>query len=56
MCEVDVKKILTLAAIALVLYLLLNDPQGAANGVQNVFGWLRDAAQAVITFIQRLFA
>ncbi|MFB9909715.1 hypothetical protein [Allokutzneria oryzae] len=55
MREVNVKKVLTLAAIALVVYLLLNDPQGAAGGVQNVLGWLRDAAQSVITFVQRLF-
>jgi hypothetical protein len=53
---VDVKKILSLAGIALVLFFVIAQPTGAANLVENILGFLRDAAEAVITFVSTVFS
>lgn len=52
----DVKKILSLAGIALVLFFVIAQPEGAANLVGNILGFLREAAEAVITFVSSVFS
>lgn len=52
---VNIKKILTWAGIALVLFFLISDPAGASGVVNGILGSLRTAAEAVITFMQNLF-
>lgn len=52
----NVKKVVTLVVVALVLFFLIAQPHQAANGVSNILGWLKNAAQAIITFVQSVFA
>lgn len=52
---VNLKKVLVLAAVALVLFLLITRPEESAGAVQTVLGWLRDGAESIITFIRSLF-
>ncbi|MBP2472056.1 hypothetical protein JOF53_000928 [Crossiella equi] len=52
----NVKKLIVVLAVVLVIYLVISDPTGAAGGVQNGVGMLRNAAESVITFVQRLFS
>jgi hypothetical protein len=52
---VNLKKILTFAGVGLVLFFLIAEPQQAAQLVQNILGTLRDAAEALITFVKQLF-
>jgi hypothetical protein len=52
---VNVKKVVTLAAVALVLFLLITRPEESAGAVQTVLGWLREGAESIITFIRSLF-
>lgn len=51
----NVKKIVTIAVVALLLFVLLRDPEQAAAAVQQVLLWLRQGAEAVLTFIEQLF-
>lgn len=53
---VNVKKIVLLAVVALLLFYLITQPTQSAEGVQTVLGWLRDGADAIITFVKELFA
>jgi hypothetical protein len=48
------KKAVGLAMLALVLFWVIVYPTEAANGIQTVLGILRDAAEAVITFVRNL--
>lgn len=50
------KKAVLLSVVALLLFALLTDPAGLANGVQTVLGWLQDGAVAVITFVKSVFS
>lgn len=51
----NIKKILSVAAVALVIYLIVVDPQGAADSVRTVLSWLQGAAQSLIAFIRNVF-
>lgn len=51
----NIKKLLTFAGIALLLFFLIAEPQQAAQLVQNILGSLRVAAEALITFVRQLF-
>lgn len=51
----NLKKILTFAGIALLLFFLIAEPQQAAQLVQNILNLLRMAAEALITFVRQLF-
>jgi hypothetical protein len=53
---VNAKKVATLAAVALVLFLLITQPVQSAAAVHQVLGWLRQGAEAIITFLRSLFA
>jgi preprotein translocase subunit YajC len=52
---VNLKKILTFAGIALLLFFLIAEPQQAAQLVTNILNSLRTAAEALITFVRQLF-
>jgi hypothetical protein len=54
--EVNAKKVATLAVVALVLFLLITQPVESAAAVQQVLAWLRQGAEAIITFLRSLFA
>jgi cell shape-determining protein MreC len=51
----NLKKVLVLAGVALVLFLLITRPEQSATAVQQVLSWLRDGAESIITFIRALF-
>ncbi|WP_179956722.1 hypothetical protein [Amycolatopsis anabasis] len=51
----NVKKILIVGVIALVLFFLISRPTQSADAVHNVLGWLRDGAEAIVTFVRSLF-
>lgn len=50
------KKVLMLVGVALVLFYVITQPAQAAEAVQGILGWLRDGAEALITFMRNLFA
>ncbi|TCP47922.1 hypothetical protein EV191_111127 [Tamaricihabitans halophyticus] len=50
------KKVVVIVVVVLVLFYVISQPQQAADGVQTVLGWLRDGAEAIITFVKNLFA
>ncbi|APU13013.1 hypothetical protein UA75_04785 [Actinoalloteichus sp. GBA129-24] len=51
----NLKKILMFAGIALLLFLLITQPNESANMVQGILATLQGAAEAIITFVQNLF-
>jgi len=53
---VDAKKAIILVAVALVLFYVITQPTQAAEAVQGILGWLKDGAEAIITFMRNLFA
>ncbi|WP_291417126.1 hypothetical protein [Actinophytocola sp.] len=52
----DAKKAIILVAVALVLFYVITQPTQAAEAVQGLLGWLKDGAEAIITFMRNLFA
>lgn len=52
---VNMKKILTWAGIAFLLFFLISSPAQASDVVNGIVLSLRQAAEAVITFMQNLF-
>jgi hypothetical protein len=52
----DVKKILTIVVAAVVLFYVITEPAAAGQAVQDILGWLRDGAEAIITFMTNVFA
>ena len=52
----DVKKIATLVVAAIVLFYVITQPNQAGLAVQGILGWLRDGAEAIITFLKSVFA
>jgi len=52
---VNVKKILTWAGIALLLFFLITQPTQSADVVTGILDSLRQAAEALITFVKQLF-
>jgi hypothetical protein len=53
---VNVKKIVTIAIVALLVFYLITQPLQSAAAVQTVLSWLREGAEAIITFVKSLFA
>jgi hypothetical protein len=53
---VNLKKLLTWVAVILVLFFLITAPTQASGLVTNILDWLKEAATAVITFVQSLFS
>jgi hypothetical protein len=54
--QVNAKKLITLAAVAFVLFFLISQPGESATAVHNVLNWLRNGAEAIVTFVKALFA
>ena len=52
----DVKKVATLVIAAIVLFYVITQPNQAGGAVQDILGWLRDGAEAIITFMKSVFA
>ena len=52
----DVKKAAILVVVALLLFYVITQPSQAAGMVQGILAWLRDGAEAIITFLKNLFA
>ncbi|GAB2753583.1 MULTISPECIES: hypothetical protein [Amycolatopsis] len=52
----NAKKLLTFAGIALVLFFVIAQPQGAAGLVTNIITFLRESAESVITFVSNVFS
>ncbi len=52
----DAKKAMILVVVALVLFYVITQPTAAAEAVQGLLGWLKDGAEAIITFMRNLFA
>lgn len=52
----NAKKAMILVGVALVLFYVITQPSQAAEAVQGILGWLRDGAEAIITFVRNLFA
>jgi hypothetical protein len=52
--NVSLKKLLTWVAVALVLFFLISAPQQASGLVDNILTMLKNAATAVVTFVQSL--
>jgi hypothetical protein len=48
------KKVLTWAGIAFVIYYLATSPQGAADVVDGAINWLRDAANSFGSFLNSI--
>jgi hypothetical protein len=53
--QVDVKKVATLVVAAIVLFYVITQPTQAGQAVQDILGWLRDGAEAIITFMKSIF-
>ncbi|WP_170161350.1 hypothetical protein [Amycolatopsis palatopharyngis] len=49
------KKVLTIAVVALLLFFLISQPTQSAALVQSLLGGLRDAADSLLTFVQNVF-
>jgi hypothetical protein len=52
---VDVKKVLTIAGGALVVFFVIAQPHGAAGLVTDTLTFLRGSAESVITFVSSVF-
>ncbi|MEK6438106.1 MULTISPECIES: hypothetical protein [unclassified Pseudonocardia] len=51
----NVKKLVTLLVVALVVFFILTNPNGASNSVSNIGNILYNAAQSTTTFFTNLF-
>jgi len=52
----NVKKVAILVGVALLLFYVITQPTQAAGMFQGILSWLRDGAEAIITFLKNLFA
>ncbi|MEU5696069.1 hypothetical protein [Actinosynnema sp. NPDC020468] len=52
----NLKKVVTLAVVALVLFFLITQPDQSAQAVKAALGGLRDGAESILTFVRSLFA
>jgi hypothetical protein len=52
----NTKKVLIVAVVALVLFFLITKPNQSADVVHNILGWLRNGAEAIVTFVRSLFS
>jgi hypothetical protein len=53
---VNTKKILVLTGIALLAFFLITQPTQSAGIVNNIINTLKDAAEALITFVRSVFS
>ncbi len=55
MVVVNTKKILVLTGVALLVFFLVTQPQASAGIVTNIVSTIKDAAEAIITFVSHVF-
>jgi hypothetical protein len=53
---VNTKKILVLTGVALLVFFLVTQPTQSAGIVTSIVDTLKDAAEAVITFVRTVFS
>jgi hypothetical protein len=53
--KLNLKKTLTIVGVVLIAFFLITQPQQSAALVTNILTWLRDAAEAIITFVRSVF-
>jgi len=53
---VNTKKILVLTGVALLVFFLVTQPTQSAGIVTSIIDTLKDAAEAVITFVRTVFS
>jgi hypothetical protein len=53
---VNVKKVLIISGAALIVFFLVTQPVQSAALVTSILNTLKDAAEAVITFVRSVFA
>jgi hypothetical protein len=46
------KKVIMLAAVAVLVYTLIAHPTQLGDGVQQIFSWIGDGLQAIIDFLK----
>lgn len=51
---IDIKKFLSICAIALVIFWILSNPGGAAGDVHGILNSLKDIANSLLTFVKTL--
>ncbi|MFD9891074.1 hypothetical protein [Amycolatopsis sp. NPDC058986] len=49
------KKVLIIAVVLLVLFFLITQPNQSAGVVHTALGWLKNGAEAIVTFFRSLF-
>lgn len=49
-----VKKVLLLAAVAVLVYTLIVHPTQLGDGVQTVFGWIGEGLQSIVAFLRSI--
>jgi hypothetical protein len=49
------RKLAGLAVVALLIFYLITQPSQSADAVHTILGWLKDGAEAVITFVKTVF-
>jgi hypothetical protein len=52
---VNLKKLLILAGAGIILFYVITQPGQAGQAVQDILSWMRDGAEAVITFLRNVF-
>lgn len=52
----NVKKVATIAGVALVLFFLISQPGQSADFVKGILTMLKDGAMAIIDFVKQLAA
>lgn len=48
----NVKKVVLLAAAAVLIYTLIAHPTQLGDGVQTIFGWIGDGIDSIFTFFR----
>jgi hypothetical protein len=48
----NVKKVVLLAAAAVLIYTLIAHPEQLGDGVQTIFGWIGDGIDSIFTFFR----
>lgn len=51
----NLKKALIIGGIALVLFFVISNPNGAAGTVNDMIEWLKSAAESFIQFVSGIF-
>ncbi|RJQ81129.1 hypothetical protein D5S19_24075 [Amycolatopsis panacis] len=51
-----VKKVIVIGVVVLVLFFLISQPTHSAEMVHRVLGWLKDGADAIVTFFKQVFS